>query len=220
MLRSVWPVHEKRDGFGRADVFYDGDLVAGGLRGCRLSEYLCEPDSFVPLAKPESEWRGEAAEQRGTTNNLEYAMMRNNKELSKIVEKVSQKYSVESDYSKLICFMVDCLELIPANNSEADRFGMRTAKNFCQGKATDDELKEARIACWKYIDQNGGIQDIANAKTRSTRAILCALYKDPPSEEISEILSWFVKVLLLSENNCEYLREKIAMHFPKAFSLP
>lgn len=147
-------------------------------------------------------------------------MKTNNKDLSKIIERVSQAYSVESDYGKLICFMVDCLELIPTNNSEADRFGMQTAKNFCQGKATDDELKEARIACWKYIDQNGGTQDIANIKTCSTRAILCALYKDPPSEEISEILSWFLKVLVLNENSREYLHEKIAMHFPKAFSLP
>lgn len=147
-------------------------------------------------------------------------MTTNNEDLSKIIEKVNRKYSVELDYGKLICFMVDCLELIPTDNSEADRFGVQTAKNFCQGKATDDEIKEARIACWKFIDQNGGTQDISNAKTRSTRAILCALYKEPPSEEISEILSWFVKMLMLNDNVREYLHEKIAKHFPKAFSLP
>lgn len=137
-----------------------------------------------------------------------------------MIEKVSQAYSIESDYRKLICFMVDCLELIPTNNSEADRFGVEAAKNFCQGKATDDEIKKARIACWKFIDQNGGTQDISNPKTCSTRAILCALHEEPPSEEISEILSWFVKVLGLNESTRKYLHEKIAIHFAKAFSLP
>ncbi|WP_082360310.1 RHS repeat domain-containing protein [Paracidovorax avenae] len=53
---------EKRDAFGRTAFLYDGDLLTGELRGSRLSEYLYEPDSFVPLAKLESEWKGEAAE--------------------------------------------------------------------------------------------------------------------------------------------------------------
>ncbi|WP_225980180.1 RHS repeat domain-containing protein [Paracidovorax avenae] len=56
---------EKRDAFGRTAFLYDGDLLAGELRGSRLSEYLYEPDSFVPLAKLESEWKGEAAEKEG-----------------------------------------------------------------------------------------------------------------------------------------------------------
>nr|WP_234384313.1 RHS repeat-associated core domain-containing protein [Paracidovorax avenae] len=53
---------EKRDAFGRTAFLYDGDLLAGELRGSRLSEYLYEPDSFVPLAKLESEWKGDAAD--------------------------------------------------------------------------------------------------------------------------------------------------------------
>ncbi|AVT06835.1 hypothetical protein C7Y68_15350 [Paracidovorax avenae] len=53
---------DKRDAFGRTAFLYDGDLLAGELRGSRLSEYLYEPDSFVPLAKLESEWKGEAAD--------------------------------------------------------------------------------------------------------------------------------------------------------------
>nr|WP_225977134.1 RHS repeat-associated core domain-containing protein [Paracidovorax avenae] len=53
---------EKRDAFGRTAFLYDGDLLAGELRGSRLSEYLYEPDSFVPLAKMESEWKGLASE--------------------------------------------------------------------------------------------------------------------------------------------------------------
>ncbi|WP_375576372.1 DUF6531 domain-containing protein [Paracidovorax oryzae] len=53
---------DKADAFGRTAFLYDGDLLAGELRGSRLSEYLYEPDSFVPLAKLESEWKGEAAD--------------------------------------------------------------------------------------------------------------------------------------------------------------
>ncbi|AVT13386.1 hypothetical protein C8235_11195 [Paracidovorax avenae] len=49
---------DKADAFGRTAFLYDGDLLAGELRGSRLSEYLYEPDSFVPLAKLESEWKG------------------------------------------------------------------------------------------------------------------------------------------------------------------
>ena len=50
---------DKHDAFGRTTFLYDGDLLAGEIRGSRLSEYLYEPDSFVSLAKLESEWRNE-----------------------------------------------------------------------------------------------------------------------------------------------------------------
>ncbi|WP_447915663.1 RHS repeat domain-containing protein [Delftia acidovorans] len=50
---------DKHDAFGRTTFLYDGDLLAGEIRGSRLSEYLYEPDSFVPLAKLESEWKSE-----------------------------------------------------------------------------------------------------------------------------------------------------------------
>ncbi|WCM98911.1 RHS domain-containing protein [Acidovorax sp. GBBC 1281] len=43
------------DAFGRTRFVYDGDLLAGEIRGSKVSEYLYEPDSFVPLAKLESE---------------------------------------------------------------------------------------------------------------------------------------------------------------------
>jgi uncharacterized protein RhaS with RHS repeats len=50
---------DKQDAFGRTTFLYDGDLLAGEIRGSRLSEYLYEPDSFVPLTKLKSEWRNE-----------------------------------------------------------------------------------------------------------------------------------------------------------------
>nr|WP_312371558.1 hypothetical protein [Delftia acidovorans] len=46
---------DKKDAFGRTTFLYGGDLLAGEIRGSRLSEYLYEPDSFAPLAKLESE---------------------------------------------------------------------------------------------------------------------------------------------------------------------
>jgi RHS repeat-associated protein len=43
----------KQDAFGMTRFVYDGDLLTAELRGSRSSEYLYEPDSFVPLAKLE-----------------------------------------------------------------------------------------------------------------------------------------------------------------------
>ena len=45
---------DKSDTFARTRFVYDGDLLTAEIRGSRLSEYLYEPDSFVPLAKMES----------------------------------------------------------------------------------------------------------------------------------------------------------------------
>ncbi|SFD47244.1 hypothetical protein [Paracidovorax konjaci] len=56
---------DKADAFGHIRFLYDGDLLTGELRGSRLSEYLYEPGSFVPLAKLESEWKGDGAEKSG-----------------------------------------------------------------------------------------------------------------------------------------------------------
>ena len=40
--------------FGSIRFGWDGDLLALEIRGSRQSEYLYEPDSFIPLAKLES----------------------------------------------------------------------------------------------------------------------------------------------------------------------
>ncbi|MGL5003915.1 MAG: RHS domain-containing protein, partial [Casimicrobium sp.] len=58
---------DKRDTFAATKFIYDGDLLIGELRGSKLSEYLYEPNSFVPLAKLESEWK--ASERNSEANN-------------------------------------------------------------------------------------------------------------------------------------------------------
>jgi RHS repeat-associated protein len=50
---------DKQDAFGRTAFLYDGNWLTGEIRGSRLSEYLYEPDSFVPLVKLESPWHAE-----------------------------------------------------------------------------------------------------------------------------------------------------------------
>ncbi len=48
---------DKHDAFGRTTFLYDGDPARRRKsRGSRLSEYLYEPDSFVPLAQVQSLW--------------------------------------------------------------------------------------------------------------------------------------------------------------------
>ncbi|MGL4231079.1 MAG: RHS repeat-associated core domain-containing protein, partial [Casimicrobium sp.] len=58
---------DKTDTFAATRFIYDGDLLIGELRGSKLSEYLYEPNSFVPLAKLESEWK--ASERNSEANN-------------------------------------------------------------------------------------------------------------------------------------------------------
>ncbi|MGL5003159.1 MAG: hypothetical protein ACRDAM_09505, partial [Casimicrobium sp.] len=66
---------DKRDTFAATRFIYDGDLLIGELRGSKLSEYLYEPNSFVPLAKLESEWKASErnSEANNETNNEETA---------------------------------------------------------------------------------------------------------------------------------------------------
>ena len=41
---------DKTGSFGTTRFGWDGDLLALEIRGSRQSEYLYEPDSFIPLA--------------------------------------------------------------------------------------------------------------------------------------------------------------------------
>jgi len=50
---------DKSNEFGSTRFGWDGDLLALEIRGSRQSEYLYEPDSFIPLAKIESDARVE-----------------------------------------------------------------------------------------------------------------------------------------------------------------
>ena len=46
--------NDKTGSFGTTRFGWDGDLLTLEIRGSKQSEYLYEPDSFVPLAKLES----------------------------------------------------------------------------------------------------------------------------------------------------------------------
>jgi RHS repeat-associated protein len=59
---------DKTNEFGSTRFGWDGDLLALEIRGSKQSEYLYEPDSFVPLAKIESQARIVGQEQPAQTN--------------------------------------------------------------------------------------------------------------------------------------------------------
>jgi RHS repeat-associated protein len=67
---------DKTDAFGRTSFVYDGDLLTAELRGSRVSEYLYEPDSFVPLAKLESGASVDEANEAARTTNADSSTKR------------------------------------------------------------------------------------------------------------------------------------------------
>lgn len=86
-------------------------------------------------------------------------------------------------------FMIDALESIspalPGYSYEA----IAVAKRFAEGRATVEELSDARVRCWKAVDNES---DESNSDVSAFRAVICCLYAPDDRQDIYDLLAVFI----------------------------
>lgn len=66
-----------------------------------------------------------------------------------------------------------------------------------KGDLFSHELDKARISCWDYLDSNYVPANPTEQRDCAIRALICVLYPDPPSEDISELTECFFEFIAL-----------------------
>jgi hypothetical protein len=91
--------------------------------------------------------------------------------------------------------------LIPTRRfcfSPTARNTFAVATRYWAGQATETELEAARVGCWRVLDESNAATNLADKEHCATRAVICVTYATPSSDDIVEVLTWFVKVVRLA----------------------
>ena len=136
-----------------------------------------------------------------------------NRKLFDALVNARDKYNAEQGYAISIRFMVDCLKIIQNDCSDIARESILVAERFCARDATADELTAARVACWTYLDKMKKKSPATKLDGLRMQAVISALYPEPSSDDLLEILTWFVDIFIKVGNYDEIVFEKLKDHF-------
>lgn len=96
------------------------------------------------------------------------------------------------DYVKALVVMTKCLDMIRKQCPEVGVRGIQVATGYwIDGNRHAEELEEARVACWNYLDSGSNSVSIVEKKVCSVRAVICVLYPELQQHDVGELLEWF-----------------------------
>lgn len=117
--------------------------------------------------------------------------------LEDYLENVAQRRNVAEAHTILMRFMCQGLLLVEQFLPEAGRDALDLATAFwLEGKGRAEDLLNARVSCWSYLDARGRSTEIRDQEDAAMRALICVLYAEPESDEFStERVRWFAGML-------------------------
>lgn len=106
------------------------------------------------------------------------------------------------DYETSVRLMLRCLAVIPIQLPQVAISAIDLATRYWNDRSIPkDELEEARVRCWNYLDEQSASTNTIDPEACALRAVICVLYEAPPSDEIAELIAFFNQVLFASFGN-------------------
>jgi hypothetical protein len=136
--------------------------------------------------------------------------------LSLAIAEVEKHYELDRDYRRFEDFMLDCLALVEARLPQVASAAVATAKNYFSGRATEEDLEQARVRCWNHLEAHGYGSEIQEPEAIGIRSAICALYARPVVDDAVELLEWFLSLVNQLDDRSEEQVELLAKHFPAA----
>lgn len=120
--------------------------------------------------------------------------------------------AVGESYEKCIRFMLGCVVLVKNHLPDVGREAVEIAKKYWLGaKENPDELENARVKCWNYLDEQNASTNTQEKQYCALRAVICILYAEPPSDDISELIEFFLEMVVAVEENIDSVRDITAI---------
>jgi len=104
--------------------------------------------------------------------------------------------AISGDYESSVRLMIECLQLISSPMPDPGSSGIALAKRYWLDQSvTSSDLEEARVDCWKYLDERSASTNTDEPEYCALRAVICVLFPPPCSDDIRESISFFNEML-------------------------
>lgn len=90
------------------------------------------------------------------------------------------------------CFMMRYMELAQLKAPLVVIDALSIGNAYQLGKATPEQLEQARLCCWAYIDERTNSADLSKPDVCAVRAAICFLHPEPKSDDVFELVSWYL----------------------------
>jgi len=109
------------------------------------------------------------------------------------VEAMQRQLGLAETFRRICGFMATYLGFfnLPAVAIDA----LEIARRFQRSQASPEQLARARVKCWEFLDAKSASTDFSQPETCAIRAVICFLYAEPPSDDVAELLSWFLTLV-------------------------
>ncbi|MBL4797702.1 MAG: hypothetical protein JKY50_09825 [Oleispira sp.] len=127
-----------------------------------------------------------------------------------LFDKLEQSYDLNDFEAEIFTFMLRSLERFKNKFPDSTKRDFEVAQSYRLGNSSEQELKEARLRVWKFLDQNRG--HIGKSKESILRALIFTLYPHIESDsDAFEWVDWFIgfsnACTSMETYQCQLIRE-------------
>ena len=133
---------------------------------------------------------------------------------ARLIDAIEDAGPLEEHRADWVKFMLASAELIAERLPDVGRAALETARRFWNGQADAQELEDARVRSWKYLEARGVGTSLDEPDVCALRAVICLLYPDTGGVDFFDLVHFFVevtqKVTDIGREQCALLRSIFA----------
>jgi hypothetical protein len=102
----------------------------------------------------------------------------------------------EASYDTCIRLLVECMALVKDDLPVIGLEALSIAEKYWIDKSiVSAELESVRVRCWRFLDERNATTNVQEKQYCALRAVMCVLYAEPPSDDIGELLEFFMEMI-------------------------
>lgn len=127
---------------------------------------------------------------------------------------------IESDvgdsYEQCICLMLGCITLVEKFLPKIGFEALELARKYWMEKSINSsQLEEARVRCWQYLDKRNASTNTQEKEYCALRSVICVLYVEQPSDDIGELIEFFLEMISSVEGNINSIERIVKEQLPQ-----
>lgn len=92
--------------------------------------------------------------------------------------------------------LLECLTLIKDDLPAIGLEALSIAEKYWVDKIiVSSELESVRVRCWRFLDERNAATNTQEKQYCALRAVICVLYAEPPSDDIGELIEFFMEMM-------------------------
>lgn len=102
----------------------------------------------------------------------------------------------EASYDTCIRLLVECMALVKDDLPVIGLEALYVAEKYWLDKSLlAGELEITRVRCWCFLDERNAATNTQEKQYCALRAVMCVLYAEPPSDDIGELIEFFIEMM-------------------------